>query len=396
MHYGLKDKQKRYRQRYLDLMFNDTARKIFETRSKAISYIRQYFDSRGFLEVETPMLNAIVGGAAAKPFATFHEEMDMQMFMRIAPELYLKMLVVGGFNRVYEIGKQFRNEGIDRSHNPEFTTCEFYMAYADVNDVITMTEELLSGLVYNIHGTYKIKYHPDGTDRENELDFTPPFRRIKMMPALEEALNVKFPNLEELATPESNAFFDNLCKQNDVPCAHPRTTSRLLDKLVEKYLESQCINPTLICDFPQIVSPLAKHHRNLPGLTERFELFVMGKELCNAYTELNDPFAQRKQFELQASYKESGDEEAQIIDENFCTALEYGLPPTGGWGIGVDRLIMLLTDTANIKVRLNKISNKKKASTSRILCNSQEVQLFPTMRPFRKGDKFDSDTEAET
>lgn len=347
-------------------MFNENVRKIFETRAKAIAHIRQYFDSRGFLEVETPMLNAIVGGAAAKPFSTFHNEMDMKMYMRVAPELYLKMLVVGGLNRVYEIGKQFRNEGIDRSHNPEFTTCEFYMAYADVNDVITMTEELLSGLVHSIHGSYKIKYHPDGTKDENapeyELDFTPPFRRIPMIPALEEALNVKFPNLRELHTPESNTFFDNLCKQNDVPCNEPRTTSRLLSKLVEKYLESQCINPTLICDFPQIVSPLAKNHRNSPGLTERFELFVMGKELCNAYTELNDPFLQRKQFEQQASYRECGDDETQIIDENFCTALEYGLPPTGGWGIGIDRLIMLLTNTANIKVRISEISSQLKKS----------------------------------
>lgn len=354
MYYGLKDQESRYRQRYLDLMFTEKVRQIFETRTKAIAYIRRYFDQRHFLEVETPVLNAVVGGASAKPFVTLHNQLDMQMYMRVAPELNLKMLVVGGLDRVYEIGRQFRNEGINSTHNPEFTTCEFYMAYADCDDVITMTEELLSGLVRSIHGTHKIKYHPNGTDEpdaaEYELDFTPPFRRIKMIPALEEALNVKFPDPAEFHTAESNRFFDNLCTEHEVPCGAPRTTTRLLDKLVEKYLESQCVSPTLICDIPQIMSPLAKAHRSVPGLTERFELFVMQNELCNAYTELNDPVVQRQQFQLQAANRKVGDNEAQPIDENFCTALEYGLPPTAGWGIGIDRLIMFLTDTNRIKV----------------------------------------------
>lgn len=354
LYYGVKEQETRYRQRYLDLMFTEKVRQIFETRAKVISYIRQYLDERKFLEVETPVLSSVVGGASAKPFKTLHNQMKMEMYMRIAPELNLKMLVVGGLDRVYEIGRQFRNEGIDSSHNPEFTTCEFYMAYADYNDVITMTEELLSGLVKSLHGTNKVKFHPEGTEDpdapEYELDFTPPFRRIKMIPALEEALNIKFPNPTEFHTKESNKFFDRICTENGVTCLAPRTTTRLLDKLVEKYLESQCVNPTLICDIPQIMSPLAKAHRSEPGLTERFELFVMKKELCNAYTELNDPIVQRQQFQLQAADRASGDDEAQPIDENFCKALEYGLPPTAGWGLGIDRLVMYLTDTNKIKV----------------------------------------------
>lgn len=398
-YYGLHDQETRYRRRYIDLMFSENVRRIFEIRSKTVSYIREYFDKRGFLEVETPMLNTVVGGAAARPFTTHHNEMNMDMHMRIAPELYLKMLVVGGLDRVYEIGRQFRNEGVDPSHNPEFTTCEFYMAYADVHDVMTMTEELLSGLVKNIHGTYKFKYHPNGTEEENspefELDFTPPFRRIEMIPALEEALSVKFPNPEEFTTTESNKFFDDLCAQHNVRCAAPRTTARLLEKLIEKFLECQCVSPTMICDFPQILSPLAKPHRSKPGLTERFELFVMRKELCNAYTELNDPAVQRQQFELQAAAKEAGDDEAQLIDENFCMALEYGLPPTGGWGIGIDRLIMFLTDTRNIKVtnRIFEMFSHFSLIKEDFCCccwNFQEVLLFPMMRPINKPTESDS------
>ncbi|XP_055624340.1 lysine--tRNA ligase isoform X2 [Toxorhynchites rutilus septentrionalis] len=360
LHYGLKDKETRFRQRYLDLILNNNVRNIFCTRAKIISYVRQFLDGMGFLEVETPMMNMIAGGATAKPFVTHHNDLNMNLFLRIAPELYLKMLTVGGLDRVYEIGRQFRNEGIDLTHNPEFTTCEFYMAYADYNDIMEITEKMVSGMVKSIHGSYKIKYHPEGPDgTEFEIDFTPPFKRVSMISSLEEILKVQFPSATNLNTPEANKFLSDLCTKHEVECPPPRTTARLLDKLVGEFLEENCINPTFICDHPQIMSPLAKYHRSAEGLTERFELFVMKKEICNAYTELNDPAVQRERFEQQAADKAAGDDEAQLVDENFCTALEYGLPPTGGWGLGLDRLTMFLTDNNNIK----------------------EVLLFPAMKP---------------
>ncbi|KAJ8570891.1 hypothetical protein K7X08_037863 [Anisodus acutangulus] len=356
--YVLRDQETRYRQRYLDLMMNPDVRTIFRTRARIISYLRSFLDNLGFLEVETPAMNLTAGGAAARPFITHHNELNTKLFMRVSPELYLKKLVVGGFDRVYEIGKNFRNEGMDLTHCPEFTMCEFYMAYADYNDLMDLTEQLLSGMVKELTGSHKIRHHANGLDNEPiEIDFTPPFRKIDMFSELEKVANISIHR--DLSGEAANKYLLDVCEEFDVKCPPPHTTTRLLDKLVGHFVEVNCINPTFIINHPEIMSPLAKSHRSEPGLTERFNLFVNRRELCDAYTELNDPAAQRERFAEQLKDRQLGDDEAMLLDESFITALEYGLPPTGGLGMGIDRLTMLLTDSQNVK----------------------EVILFPAMRP---------------
>jgi len=359
--YGLKDKETRFRQRYLDLIINNNVRNIFQTRSKIMSYLREYLEALGFLEVETPLMDMLAGGATAKPFITHHNDLNRDLFLRVAPELYLKKLVVGGLDRVYEIGKNFRNEGIDMTHNPEFTACEFYMAYADYNDLIEITEDMISKMVFSIHGKYEIEFNPD-EKTSYLMNFKPPWRRINISEELNSLFPGKIPKMEDLHTTEAKKMLDDLVRAQKLECAEPRTSARLMDKLIGEYLEEQCISPTFICEHPVIMSPLAKYHRSKPGVTERFELFCSKKEIANAYTELNNPMVQAERFEQQQLDKLVGDDEAQPFDHDYVTALEYGLPPTGGWGLGIDRLTMFLTNNYNIK----------------------EVLLFPAMKPVEK------------
>eukprot|EP01094_Clydonella_sp_ATCC50884_P000299 TRINITY_DN10237_c0_g1_i1.p1 TRINITY_DN10237_c0_g1~~TRINITY_DN10237_c0_g1_i1.p1 ORF type:complete len:663 (+),score=226.09 TRINITY_DN10237_c0_g1_i1:71-1990(+) len=364
----------RYRKRYLDLICNTGNRRTFETRARIIRTLRNFLEDRHFLEVETPMMHMVAGGATAKPFKTLHNDLNMTLFMRVAPELALKMCIVGGLERVYEIGRCFRNEGIDMTHNPEFTSCEFYMAYADYNDLMEMTEDLIIEMVKKVTGSDElvVPYHMNGRVDENGneippimMSFAKPFKRIPMIPGLREA-GVDVP--DDLSTEEARAQLEKECERLDVQCGAPRTTARLLDKLVGDLIEKNCEQPTFITDHPQIMSPLAKWHRSSPGMTERFELFMACKEVCNAYTELNHPIVQRERFSDQLKDKDAGDDEAQELDENFCTALEYGLPPTAGWGMGIDRMTMFLTDSQNIK----------------------EVLLFPAMKPNDQGGETSS------
>ncbi|KAF2485540.1 hypothetical protein BDY17DRAFT_293818 [Neohortaea acidophila] len=347
-HYGFKDQEERYRNRHLDLIMNKSTVQTFRTRSRIIKYIRNYFDSNGFEEMETPILLKNAGGATARPFFTEHNELKMTLALRIATELPLKQLIVGGIHKVYELGRQFRNEGIDLTHNPEFTTCEYYEAYADVYDVMERTEDLVEGMVKTLTGGVETTFNTLTGETYN-VNWAKPWKRVEMIPALEEACGEAFPPGDQLHTQESNDFLRRMLKKTGLECSPPLTNARIIDKLVGEFIEEKCINPTFITGHPQVMSPLAKYHRSLPGLTERFEAFVCKKEIVNAYTELNDPFDQRLRFEEQAMQKAQGDDEAQVLDEGFLNALEYGLPPTGGWGMGIDRMVMFLTNHYSIK-----------------------------------------------
>ena len=346
VHSGLADQELRYRQRYVDLAISPESRRVFELRTRVIRAIRRFLDERDFLEVETPVLQAMYGGASARPFMTHHNTLDMPLYLRIADELYLKRLIVGGMERVYEIGKDFRNEGMDRFHNPEFTMLEFYAAYLDYNGVMDLTEKLLAAVVLEACGGTTATYG------EHTLDFTPPFRRLTMYDSLREVGGVDAERMTEAELREQ-------VRSLGVDGVDGLGRGKLIDEIFGALVEPKLIQPTFIVDYPREMSPLAKPKRGAPELTERFELIAAGKEIVNAYSELNDPFDQRERLEAQVRLRAQGDEEAQPIDEDFLRALEYGMPPTGGFGMGVDRLVMLLSNQPSIR----------------------DVVLFPTMRP---------------
>ena len=348
--HGLKDPDLRYRQREVDIITNPEVKDTFIKRSQIISGIRTFLDNRGFLEVETPMLATIAGGASARPFITHHNTLDLDMFLRIAPELYLKRCIVAGFEKVYELGRTFRNEGMSVRHNPEFTMIELYQAFADYNDMMELTENMVAEVCKKVNGTTKVTY------QGAEIDFMPPWRRITMVDAVKEYAGVDYNEFK------SDADAQAVAKEKNLEFSKPLNTvtkGEVLNALYEEFCEEHMIQPTFIIDYPVEISPLTKKKRGNEMFTERFEGFVFGRELCNAYSELNDPIVQRERFAQQEKERELGDDEAYMIDEEFMSALETGMPPTGGLGIGIDRLIMFLTDSASIR----------------------DVILFPTMKP---------------
>ncbi len=336
--HGLTDVAKRYRQRYVDLIVNPPVRETFRKRALITSAIRRYFEDRGFLEIETPVLQGESGGAEARPFITHHNSLDMQLYLRIATELHLKRLIVGGFERVFEIGRIFRNEGISTRHNPEFTSIEFYQAYADYHDFMALTEDLIASIAQSVLGTTEITYQ--GTP----IDLTPPWRRVSMHELVKEHTGLDFHQFESLE--QAKGAVAELGVANGDGCD---SLGRLLNEVFEQKVETTLIQPTFLIDHPVEISPLSKPHRSQPGVVERFELFIAGRETANGFSELTDPIDQRQRFEAQAARKAAGDLEAQGVDEDFLTALEYGMPPTCGEGIGIDRLVMLLTDSASIR-----------------------------------------------
>ena len=334
--HGLRDVEIRYRQRYLDLIVNPAVRETFLIRSRIIKKVRDFFDERGFLEVETPMMHPIAGGAAAKPFKTHHSALGIDLYLRIAPELYLKRLLVGGFEKIYEINKNFRNEGISTKHNPEFTMVEFYIAYEDHNYLMDLTEELITSLCMNILGTVKIPYET------YELDFTRPWPRYTMVEVMK-----KYGVDEAVFESETKAV--EWAKAKGLPVEPGLSYAKVLDEIFKKNVEPFLVNPTFITDYPVELSPLAKRKADNPALVDRFELYIATREIANAFSELNDPLDQKERFVEQMKAKAMGDEEAQNMDEDFVRALEYGMPPAAGEGIGIDRLVMLLTNSPSIR-----------------------------------------------
>ncbi|WP_028609615.1 lysine--tRNA ligase [Paenibacillus harenae] len=351
-YHGLKDVELRYRQRYVDLIVNPDVQQTFITRSKIVQSMRRYLDSRGYLEVETPTLHAIAGGAAAKPFITHHNALDMQLYMRIAIELHLKRLIVGGLEKVYEIGRVYRNEGISTRHNPEFTMIELYEAYADYKDIMALTENLIAHIAQEVLGTMKITY------QDHEVDLTPQWRRVSMVELVKEATGVDFS--VEMNDEEAH----RLAKEHKVAVEPHMTFGHIVNAFFEQFCEHTLIQPTFVTGHPVAISPLAKKSDADPRFTDRFELFIVAREHANAFTELNDPIDQRERFESQLVEREHGNDEAHEMDEDFIRALEYGMPPTGGLGIGIDRVIMLLTNSPSIR----------------------DVLLFPHMRDQRSGE----------
>ncbi|WP_165786744.1 lysine--tRNA ligase [Heyndrickxia camelliae] len=335
--HGLKDVEQRYRQRYLDLIMSDESKQTFITRSLIIQSMRRYLDDHGYLEVETPMMHAIAGGAAARPFITHHNALDIPLYMRIAIELHLKRLIVGGLEKVYEIGRVFRNEGVSTRHNPEFTMIELYEAYADYRDIMSLTENLIAHIAREVLGTTTIQYG------EYEVNLEPEWRRLHMVDAVKEVTGVDF--WKEMSVEEARA----LAKDHGIEIGEHMQFGHIVNEFFEQKVEETLIQPTFIYGHPVEISPLAKKNEEDPRFTDRFELFIVGREHANAFTELNDPIDQRQRFEKQLEEREQGNDEAHMMDEDFVEALEYGMPPTGGLGIGVDRLVMLLTNSASIR-----------------------------------------------
>ena len=362
--HGLKDREARYRQRYVDLIVNPEVRKTFEVRSKFIRHMRNYLDERGYMEVETPVLNTIAGGAAARPFVTHHNTLDIDMYMRIATELPLKRLIVGGIDRVYEIGRIFRNEGMDPKHNPEFTTVELYQAYADFHTMMDIAEGILSSAALELLGGYEVEWLGE------KIDLTPGWRRLTMVDAVKEYAGIDFGAISDNAQAVAAAEAIGV----ELPEAAEPTWGNALYACFDQRVEEKLIQPTFITMYPVEVSPLTKRSPQDKRLTERFELFICHSEMANAYSELNDPIDQRERFVKQAEQRERGDDEAEMLDEDFLTALEYGMPPTGGMGMGIDRCVMLLTNSSTIR----------------------EVILFPTMKPLDSDKKVSKEVSAPT